>query len=162
MKKHFIHIFLLFIGFSLHSQTPFETEVSRALKLIERSLTISGGKHIGHKNEFFLYSISLDSNGKISFIEVLRPDSISHMGEIKRIASEIKEKWTAVKSDFKIILIPVLIMHPDIEENDTVRDLLMSEIATYFDGFNVKPLSSRAYIARNAMVTYYRSKNNKN
>jgi hypothetical protein len=156
MKKQLTHICLLFIVLNLHSQTPIETEVSKAIKLIEGGLSISDGKHAGNKKEFFLYCISLDSFGKIAVIDILRPDSISHTGEIRKTALELKEKWKAVKSDFKLTFIPVLVMHPDSEEKDSVYDLLINEMAVYFQKLNAEFFSSKVYVARIALVTYYR------
>jgi hypothetical protein len=93
-------------------------------------------------------------------MDILRPDSISHTAEIRKTALEIKEKWKAIKSDFKLIFIPVLVMCPDIEENDTAYNILINEISVYFQKLKKEFFSPKVYVARIAMVTYYRSKKN--
>lgn len=147
--------FSLFIVSGIQAQTAFEKEASKAVRLIERNLTVSDDKNTASLFEFFIYVVNLDSCAKIITIDVFRMDSLSHLSAIKDIASKIKENWVPVKSSFTKILIPVLITNSGIENDEAIHDKSVRETATFFHNLFGKSISSNVYVARMAIVSWY-------
>lgn len=155
IKSSFFFLFV-FINLPLFSQSPFELEVSKAIGLIERNLTISSGKKFDKKNEFFLYCFILDSSGKIGDVKILREDKSEKNNKIRELSIKIKEKceFKAKEERTKILLIPVLLIYsePECEVN------FLNEISSFFGNIKGNLISDVVYVTRSAVVTYYRSK----
>ncbi len=155
IRSSFLTLFI-FIQLSLFSQTAFDLEISKALEIVERNLTISNREYIKkERNEFFLYYVSLDTLGKISNINILRQDNSCHKSQIREVSLKIKDQcnFLGKTSKLKAILIPVLLIHQEAEgENDFIE-----KIAAFFGNAKKTP-NSEIYITRQAIIAYYQTK----
>ncbi|MEI9807651.1 MAG: hypothetical protein WDO16_07090 [Bacteroidota bacterium] len=113
-------------------------------------------------HEYFIYDINLDSNGRITNIDVFRLDSSFYANDIKKIVPLIKKNWVPVKSSIVKVMVPVLIINNDSADEETEHNMSVAEIAAFFETVLKKQNSSKAFVSRMAIIEAYSSaiKNN--
>ncbi len=157
MKKTITFLLSVTFLLQLPAQNQFEREVSKAVKYLERNLSVDNRDTAARDIEFFIYDISCDSNGKVMSVHLLIMDSLTSAAKARMIGNEIMKNFNFGKSNFKKLMIPVMVIQKNQEdETDRLQEPLLETIAFYDQLARKK--TGKVYVSRKAVIAQYAHK----
>jgi hypothetical protein len=151
MKKITVLMTGIFCVFLSSAQVNIENQAAKIITLVERNVTTDGRKP-SRLQEYFIYDINLDSNGKILNVDVLRLDSSFYTDEIKKVVPLIKKNWIAIKSPIAKVMIPVLINNNDRIDEEVEHNMSVATIAAFFMSAFKNNSDPKIFVSRMAII----------
>ena len=154
-------IFVFFIAstFSMHmfAQDRFLTEVDKALRMLERNITISDCDSLRTNYQTVLYSVMLDSSGGISCISILSTYDNCYQKELERISCLLKLKWVPAKSNYSMILIPIILLSPESDGGEGCNKEMSDNLYLFFQRNSEVQILPGILVSKPLSITYYRT-----
>lgn len=135
MKKYFLLFVFFLLNQTLFAQNDFEVKVNKLIGYIERNIHISENLSDSNVVDFFVYDISIDSNGAISSVHTLILDSIRQVAQIFKLAKSIRNNFFFNKPIYSKLLIPVQVNYNTDDELISERDITILGTIRLFENF---------------------------
>jgi hypothetical protein len=146
MKKKFLIAGVFLLNQTLFAQNDFEVKVNKLIGYIKRNIHTSENLSDSNVIDFFVYDISIDSNGAISSVHTLILDSIKQATQIFKLAKSIKNNFFFNKPIYSKLLIPVQVNYNTDDELISKRDITILGTIKLFEDFP-------RYDIRNTFIT---------
>lgn len=119
-------LFLGLLGFSVSafSQNDFTKRMSEVKRIIQKSVPLDASVYDNSNEASFILDIQLNKKGKIQNTTIFCEDSSTHTRFIRMALQKIETEWKPVKTTFRRILIPVLLIISAKDDADEVLNEL--------------------------------------
>lgn len=116
-------LFFLIVGFSstAFSQYDMKKRMGEVKQRIQRAMPLDASVYDNSAEASFVIDIQLDAKGKIQHTTIFCEDSSTHIRFIRSALQKVETDWKPLKTTFKRILIPILII---ISAKDDADDVL--------------------------------------
>lgn len=158
MKSILVFFFASTLSMHMFAQDRFLTEVDKALRMLERNITISDCDSLRTNYQTVLYSVMLDSSGGISCISILSTYDNCYQKELERISCLLKLKWVPAKSNYSMILIPVILLSPESDDGEGCNKVMSDNLNLFFQRNSEVQILPGILVSKPVSITYYRTR----
>jgi hypothetical protein len=151
-----IIILILLTNISVsHSQVinkPFYEQVKYIVKEVKKNLSLKEDDYT-KKSEYYLFDLTLDENGSIKDIEIIRRDSSYNIEKIRTIIPAIKKNWLPRKSSYSKVYIPLILTFEELDSEGEITDRFgVFGIADFFK--YLKNKSKKIYVSESIHIHF--------